>query len=129
MAHSNILERIAPADEAPIALVEDEPALNVTMVYEDPTTLEWAMEMWDRVTQMAGKENISVTSWSIGDLAQPEILTEAVLSAARADVIVIAVSAAEKLPIDLCVWIGCLGAASCPAGGRLGGVDRPAPGT
>ena len=105
MKHSNILERIAPSGEAPIALAKDEPALNVTMVCEDLLTREWAAEMWDRVTQIAGKENISVTSWRISDLALPEILADAVLSAARADVIVIAVSAAEKLPIDLCVWI------------------------
>jgi hypothetical protein len=105
MEHSNILERIAPAGQAPFARTENEPALNVTMVYEDPESLEWTTEMWDRVTQMAGKENISVTSWYVGDLAQPEILTEAVLSATRADVIVIAIPAAEKLPIDLCVWI------------------------
>jgi hypothetical protein len=105
MEYSNILERIAPSGEAPIALAKDEPALNVTMVCEDLLTREWAAEMWDRVTQMAGKENISVTSWRISDLALPEILADAVLSAARADVIVIAVSAAEKLPVGLCVWI------------------------
>jgi hypothetical protein len=105
MAHSNILNRMAPSDEALIALAEDEPALNVTMVYEDLATRRWAMETWGRATQMTGEGNISVTSWSIGDLARPEILAEAILSAARADIIVIAVSAAEKLPIDLCVWI------------------------
>lgn len=106
MAHSNILERIAPSGEAPIARAEDKPALNVTMVYEDPTSLEWITEMWDRVTQMAGDENISFASWSIDSLAWPEMFAEAVSSAAQADVIVIAVSAAERLPIDLCVWIG-----------------------
>ena len=106
MAHSNFLERIAPADKAPIPLAEDVPALNVTMVYEDPAARKWAAEMWGPVTQMAGEENISVASWSIGSLAWPEMIEEAALSAARADVIVIAVSAAERLPIDLCVWIG-----------------------
>jgi hypothetical protein len=99
------LERTAPSDEVPVALVEGEPALNVTMVCEDLTTREWATEMWRRVTQSVGKENISITSWMIGDLARPEVHAEAVLSAARADVIVIAVSAAEILPVDLCVWI------------------------
>jgi hypothetical protein len=106
MAHSNIVERIAPADQALTALAEDEPALNITMVYEDPTAREWATEMWGRVTQMAGEENISVASWSIDSLARPEMFAEAVSSAARADVIVIAISATERLPIDLCVWIG-----------------------
>jgi hypothetical protein len=106
MAHSDILERFAPADMVPIARAEDEPMLNVTMVYDDPTTRRWATEMWSQVTQMAGKENISVASWSIDRLAWPEMLEEAVSSAAQANVIVIAVSGAERLPIDLCVWIG-----------------------
>ena len=106
MAHSDIPERIAPAAKAPIARAEDEPALNVTMVYEDPTSLEWTTEMWDRVTQIAGDENISFASWSIDSLAWPEMFAEAAFSAAQADVIVIAVAAAERLPIDLCVWIG-----------------------
>ena len=105
MTRSNISGRIAPADRAPTACAEDEPALNVTVVYEDLTIREWATEMWSRVTQMAGPGNISVTSWSIGDLARPAMLMEAISSAARADVIVIAVSAAERLPMDLCVWI------------------------
>ncbi len=106
MAHSNILERIGPADKVPINLAEDEPALNVTMVYEDPATREWASKMWGREMQMDFRENISLASWGIGDLARPEILAEAISSAARADVIIIAVSARERLPIDLCVWIG-----------------------
>ena len=106
MKPAGAFKPIAPAEKAPIARAEDKPALNVTMVYEDPTSLEWTTEMWDRVTQMAGDENISFASWSIYSLAWPEMLEEAVSSAARADVIVIAVSAAERLPIDLCVWIG-----------------------
>jgi hypothetical protein len=106
MVRSNVLEQIAPAGKAPIARTKNEPALNVTMVYEDPTSLEWTTDMWDRVTQMAGDENISFASWSIDSLAWPEMFAEAASSAAQADVIVIAVSAAERLPIDLCVWIG-----------------------
>ena len=106
MAYSNILERLVPCNEVPIARAEDKPALNVTMVYEDDMTREWVTEMWDRVSQMAGEENIRVASWSIDSLAWPETLEEAISSAARADVIVIAVPDAERLPIDLCVWIG-----------------------
>jgi hypothetical protein len=106
MAHSDILDRVAPFNEVPIARAEDKPALNVTMVYEDSTTWEWATETWGRVTQMAGEENLSVASWSISSLDWPEMFAEAISSAARADVIVIAVSATDRLPIDLCVWIG-----------------------
>ena len=105
MEHSNILERIAPSDGVPIASAEGEHVLNVTMVYQDRTAREWATEMWGRVTQLVGKENISAASWSISDLARPGILVEAVRSAVRADVIVVAVSDAKELPPDLCAWI------------------------
>ena len=74
------------------------------MVYQDLTTREWATEMWDRVAELVGKESINAASWKISDLARPGILAEAVESAARADVVVAAVSAAEELPGDLYVW-------------------------
>ena len=126
MAHSDILARLAPFNEVPVARAEDEPVLNVIMVYEDPATRKWATEMWGRVTQMAGEDNISVASWSIDSLAWPEMLAEAASSAAQADVIVIAVSGAERLPIDLCVWIGAWGSRRTRRAGALVAlISRP----
>jgi len=94
----------ASASERTASSAEAGYVLNVTMVYQDLTTRDWVTEMWERVTQLVGKENISVASWRISDLARPGILAEAVESAARADVVVAAVSAAEELPSDLYVW-------------------------
>jgi len=94
----------APASERTASSAEAGYILNVTMVYQDLTTREWATEMWDRVAELVGKESINAASWRISDLARPGILAEAVESAARADVVVAAVSGAEELPSDLYVW-------------------------
>ena len=102
-ANATLLEP-APASERTASSAEAGYVLNVTMVYQDRTTREWASEMWGRVAQLVGKESINAVSWRISDLARPGILAEAVQSAAHADVVVAAVSAAEELPSDLYVW-------------------------
>ena len=94
----------APASERTASSAEAGYVLNVTMVYQDLATRDWATEMWGRVAQLVGQESINAASWKISDLARPGILAEAVESAARADVVVAAVSAAEELPSDLYVW-------------------------
>ena len=80
--------------------------------------LERTAVMEGLLTQLVGKESTRTDSWRISDLARPEVLVQAVQSAARADVVLVAVSAAGELPPDLCVWIdawlprraGCTGA-------------------
>jgi len=109
---------LAPASELSASRAEAEYVLTVTIVYEDPMTRKWAAVMEGLLTQLVGKESTRTDSWRISDLARPEVLVEAVQSAARADVVLVAVSAAEELPPDLCVWIdawlprhaGCTGA-------------------
>jgi len=76
----------------------------IMMVHQDHATQEWAMEMCGRAKHLVGKESLSAVSWRISDLAQPGILSAAVRSAARADVVVVAVSAAAEVPHDLHVW-------------------------
>ncbi|MGD0743866.1 MAG: hypothetical protein ABSA45_01815 [Verrucomicrobiota bacterium] len=105
MQPANVLEQTVPAYEAPVAPEESDYVLNVTTIHQDLATREWAAEMCNRLTQMAGSGNIRVGSWSLSDLTQPEILVDAVHSAAHANVIVIAVSAADELPLDLRAWI------------------------
>src|ERR1017187_4356046 len=105
MEQASILEQTVVSDEAPVASVECDYVLNVTTIYQDLATREWAAEMSDRLTQLAGSENILAASWGMSDLTRPEILVDAVHSAAHANVIVIAVSAADESHIDLHAWI------------------------
>jgi hypothetical protein len=86
------------------ALTEDY-SLHLTMVYQDRNTHAWASEIYGQVADLIGKENIHFSSWPISSLLQPESASDAVWSAAQADVIIIAVSGREKVPDDLCTWV------------------------
>lgn len=79
--------------------------LNITMVYQDRNTQTWASEVGRQMAHLIGTENVHVTSWQISDLIQSELIADTVWSAARADIIIVAVSAQEEVPAELCAWI------------------------
>lgn len=80
-------------------------ALAVSMVYEDDETREWAREAFDRVLKLAGEQTVRPTWWRLSNLSQPGVLAAASSTAMRADVIVVAVRAAEGLPLPFYAWI------------------------
>jgi hypothetical protein len=80
-------------------------ALNVTVLYEDEETRQWAMETHQRVASVAGPEGLKTTWWRISDLSQPGVLAGAVSTAMRADVLIVASHAAEGLPLPFYVWV------------------------
>jgi hypothetical protein len=79
-------------------------ALNVTMLYEDDQTREWAREAYNRVLKLAGEQPVRPTWWRLSNLDQPGVLAAASSTAMRADVIVVAVRAAEGLPLAFYAW-------------------------
>jgi len=79
--------------------------LNISMLYEDDETREWAREAFSRVTKLAGEQPVRPTWWRLSNLGQPGVLAAASSTAMRADVIVIAVRAAEGLPLPFYAWI------------------------
>lgn len=101
--------------------------MNVTILYQDPETRAWATEMEARVRQLAGIESIRTATWHISALVRPEVLTEAVRSAAQADVVLVAVSGAEALPLELHVWFDAwLARRAHTAGSLVALVGEPA---
>ena len=78
--------------------------LNVTMLYEDDQTREWAREAFDKVSKLAGEQPVRPTWWRLSNLGQPGVLAAASSTAMRADVVVIAVRAAEGLPLPFYAW-------------------------
>jgi hypothetical protein len=46
-------------------------ALNITMVYEDDQTREWAREAFERVNKLAGKQPVRPTWWKLSNLSAP----------------------------------------------------------
>ncbi len=79
--------------------------LNVTMLYEDAQTREWAREAYDRVTKLAGEQGVRPTWWNLNNLGDPGVLAAAVSTAMRADVIVLAARAAEGMPLAFYAWV------------------------
>lgn len=79
--------------------------LNVSFLYQDATTKKWAKEVSERVNQLNEPESLRCTWWKMGDLAQPGVLAGAVSIAMRADVLVLAMDAAQPLPYPVYAWV------------------------
>jgi hypothetical protein len=77
----------------------------IAVVYQDALAQSWAMQMCRPVRQKFGGENVQNTWHSVHSLSDPEVLLEAAQAALVADVIVIAVHAADEMPPELCAWI------------------------
>lgn len=80
-------------------------AFRIAGIYEDILTQNWAMQMCQPLRQKFGKESIQHTWHDVHSLGDHQFLMQAVRAALAADVIVIAVQAAEELPPELCAWI------------------------
>lgn len=92
-------------DEPAIAFDESDYAFKIAGVYQDALTRDWAMQMCGPVRQKFGEEYVRDTWHDVNSLSQTENLLEAVRAALAADVIVIAVHAADELPPEICAWI------------------------
>jgi hypothetical protein len=79
--------------------------LNISVVYEDAPTRAWAAEVCERVAALTGKDALHSTWWKLSDLVEPAVLAGAVSTALRADVIVVAIRAAEGFPLPFYVWV------------------------
>jgi hypothetical protein len=105
MKQTSVLERDAALDNLPRTSTPAGGALNITVVYHDAATRAWAREVHNRVAKLAGKQCVRATWWKISDLVEPGVLAGAVSTAMRAEVIVVAVDAAEGLPFPFNVWV------------------------
>ena len=78
--------------------------LNVCVVYQDPFTHNWADEFCGRVAKLVNADALRATWWNLTDMSEPAVLAGAVSTALRADVLVLAVHAAEGFPLPFYVW-------------------------
>jgi hypothetical protein len=99
------LATIPPLDRSAAASSDATYALNLTVVYEDSLTRQWATDVHERVTKVAGHEGVHATWWRISDLCEPGVLAGAVSTTLRADVIIVAIRAVEGLPLPFYVWV------------------------
>jgi hypothetical protein len=80
-------------------------ALNVALVYQDAPTRQWAAEVRDLMAEVVGHDAIHWTEWKIGDLVEPGVYWEGVAALTQADVIVVSLHAAERLPAAFYLWV------------------------
>jgi hypothetical protein len=83
---------------------ETEARLNIAILYQDPLTLGWASELWERVGRLIGPDDICRKRWRLSDLADPAALESAAGAAASADVLMVSLRDAGTLPLPLYLW-------------------------
>jgi hypothetical protein len=92
-------------DEAARGLDRPDAAINLTIIYEDPLTQEWAGQVYDQVTEFIDREQVANNSWRVCDLAASQVLPDAVCAAAQADVIILSIHDGDELALNLQAWV------------------------
>ncbi len=85
-------------------LAPDRTSFNFTILYGDSQARSWARELGARVGEACRSKTVRGTWWKLDDLAQPAVLAGAVSQALHADLIVLAWSGAEGLPLSFYYW-------------------------
>jgi hypothetical protein len=80
-------------------------AMDVTIVYDASSTREWAGEVYQTIQATVGSKAVRGTWWNLADLGQPGVLAGAVSRAMRSDMVVVAVSSSEGLPLAFYFWV------------------------
>ena len=93
------------ASEAAISSPKAGYALNVAVVYQDACTRQWAGRVRDLMAGVVGQDAIHGTEWKISDLVEPRAYWEGVAALAHADVIVVSLNAADRLPAAFYLWV------------------------
>jgi hypothetical protein len=80
-------------------------ALNVALVHDDSATRQWAGQVRDLMAAVVGADAVRCTEWKISDLIEPRVYWEGVAALAHADVIVVSLREAERLPAVFYLWV------------------------
>jgi hypothetical protein len=79
--------------------------LNITLIYEDIWTQQWANDICELVKRKAGSQEVRPMWWKLDNLSEPGVLAGAVSTALRADIIIVSTLATEGLPLPFYVWV------------------------
>jgi hypothetical protein len=79
--------------------------LKVALVYQDALTRQWAGQVRGQMVEVVGRDAIRCTEWKIGDLLQRRVFSKGAAALAQADVIVISLYEAERLPSAFYLWV------------------------
>lgn len=93
------------ANRTRIATKDSGYALNVALVHHDAPTRQWAGRVRDLMAAAIGPDAVRCTEWEISNLIEPKVYWEGVAALAHADVIVVSLHEAERLPAVFYLWV------------------------
>lgn len=105
MQQTLLAGRNAAANETGRAWMNARYALNVALVYQDAPTRQWAGQARDLMATVVGADAIRCAEWKINDLVEPGVYWQSVAALAHADVIVVSLHEAERLPAVFYLWV------------------------
>jgi hypothetical protein len=100
-----ILEQLISSDMSTKVQDQSTYILNIAGVYQDTVTRDWAMQTCRHAAQTTGEEHIQSSWFDAHSLSDERMLLEAIRAALVADVIVVSVYCAKKLPREIYRWI------------------------
>jgi hypothetical protein len=85
--------------------LEERASRCVVVIYENPAIREHAVRFCERLAEEHKSSTVEMNWWSFQFLSRPELASEAVQKAARAEVVVFAMEAAGDLPQEIKLWM------------------------
>jgi len=79
--------------------------VNVALVFQDEATRQWAGQVRGRLAELVGEQAIRHTEWNVGDLGQASVFSQSSAALGKADVIVVSLYEAERLPPPFYLWV------------------------
>jgi hypothetical protein len=79
--------------------------LNVAVVYQDAVTRQWAGQVRELMAGVVGQDAIRCTEWKINNLVELSAFRQGVAALAHADVIVVSLHEADRLPATFYLWV------------------------
>ncbi len=104
MEQTLTLEVTDSAEQVTTAATATENSLSIMVVYQDSVTHGWAMQKCRRAMQLVGREYVHCRWWQLDLLSHPQVLQEAIMDAAQADILIVAVYATAQVPPALSEW-------------------------
>jgi len=86
-------------------LPASECAMEITVVYDEAQTHAWAVEVYKKIQGILGAQVVRGTWWNVADLGEPGVLAGAVSKAIWSDLVVVALSCSEGLPLPFYFWV------------------------
>ncbi len=84
---------------------EDGRVPRIMFLYQDQQSRIWGRELYERVCKSGDNKEVKATWWRTSDLVAPGVMAGAVSVAMRADIIVVAASETEDVPVPFYVWV------------------------